>query len=162
MLLGLVKPFLRAAVSLELAEISIPREFLLHYTLYDLIFHRSVSIVPSLHRQKVGIFTLFTPLALFWYATCSSTIFLASYSGSWIHGSFYYKHSCLYDLDFSHVRLRLYLCCTDVWLVFLNSLHLYLHSHMLLDLVQPFLRDEVSPEFAEISIRQWFLLRYSL
>ena len=35
-------------------------------------------------------------------------------------------------------------------------------SHMLLDLVQPFLRAEVSLEFAEISIRQWFLLRYSL
>ena len=33
---------------------------------------------------------------------------------------------------------------------------------MLLDLVQPFLRAEVSLEFAEISIRQWFLLRYSL
>ena len=28
---------------------------------------------------------------------------------------------------------------------------------MLLDLVQPFLRGEVSLEFAEISIRQWFL-----
>ena len=33
---------------------------------------------------------------------------------------------------------------------------------MLLDLVQPFLRAEVSLEFAEVSIRQWFLLRYSL
>ena len=33
---------------------------------------------------------------------------------------------------------------------------------MLLDLVQPFLRAEVSLEFAEISIREWFLLRYSL
>ena len=50
------------------------------------------SIVPSLHRQKVCIFTLFTPLALFSYATWSSTIFLASYSEPWIHGSFYYKH----------------------------------------------------------------------
>ena len=37
-----------------------------------------------------------------------------------------------------------------------------LHSHMLLDLVQPFLRAEVSLEFADISMRQWFLLRYSL
>ena len=82
------------------------------------------SIVPSLHRQKVCIFTLFTPLALFSYATWSSNIFLASYSEPWIHGSFYYKHSCQYDLDFSHVRLRLYLYCTDGWLVFLNSLHL--------------------------------------
>ena len=50
------------------------------------------SIIPSLHRQKVCIFTLFTPLALFSYATWSSTIFLASYSEPWIHGSFYYKH----------------------------------------------------------------------
>ena len=82
------------------------------------------SIVPSLHRQKVCIFKLFAPLALFSYATWSSTTFLASYSEPWIHGSFYYKHSCLYDLDFSHVRLRLYLYCTDGWLVFLNSLHL--------------------------------------
>ena len=32
---------------------------------------------------------------------------------------------------------------------------------MQLDLVQPFLRAEVSLEFAEISILQWFLLRYS-
>ena len=71
-------------------------------------------------------------------------------------------HSCLYDLDFSHVRLRLYLYSTDGWLVFLNSLHLLLHSDMLLDLVQPFLRAEVSLEFAKIFIRQWFLLRYSL
>ena len=29
---------------------------------------------------------------------------------------------------------------------------------MLLDLVQPFLRDEVGLEFAEISMRQWFQL----
>ena len=82
------------------------------------------SIVPSLHRQKMCISTLFTPLALFSYATWSSTIFLASYSEPWIHGSFYYKHSFLYDLDFSSVRLRLYLYCTVKWLVFLNSLHL--------------------------------------
>ena len=61
------------------------------------------SFVPSLHRQKVCIFKLFTPLALFSFATWSSTIFLASYSEPWIHGSFYYKHSCLYDLDFLHV-----------------------------------------------------------
>ena len=33
---------------------------------------------------------------------------------------------------------------------------------MLLDLVQPLLRAEVSLEFAKISIRQWFQLRYSL
>ena len=44
----------------------------------------------------------------------------------------------------------------------LNSLYLYLHSHMLLDLVQPIFEAEVSLKFAEISIRQWFLLRFSL
>ena len=32
-----------------------------------------------------------------------------------------------------------------------------LHCHVLVDLVQPFLPAEVSLEFAEISIRQWFL-----
>ena len=62
-------------------------------------------------------------------------------------------HTSVYDCTF---------IATDRWLVFLNSLHLWLHSHMLLDLVQPFLRAEVSLEFAEISIRQWFLLRYIL
>ena len=133
----------------------------LHHARFG-FFKGPSSIVPSLHRQKICIFTLFTSLALISYATWFSTTFLASYSEPWIHGSFYYKHSCLYDLDFSHIHLRFYLCCTDGWLVFLNSLHLYLHSHMLLDLVQPFLRDEVSLEYAEISIRQWFLIRYSL
>ena len=34
-------------------------------------------------------------------------------------------------------------------------------NQLLLDLVQPFLGAEVSLEFAEISIHQWFL-RYSL
>ena len=33
-----MQPFLRAAVSLQLAEISIPRVFLLQYTLHDLDF----------------------------------------------------------------------------------------------------------------------------
>ena len=33
---------------------------------------------------------------------------------------------------------------------------------MLLDLVQPFMRTEVSLELAEISLRWWFLLRDSL
>ena len=62
-------------------------------------------------------------------------------------------HTSVYDC---------YLYCTDGWLVFLNSLHLKLHSHMLLDIVLPFLRAEVGLEFSEFSIRQWFLLRYSL
>ena len=61
MLLGLVQPFLRAAVSLELAEISIPREFLLHYTLHDFIFHRSV-IDCTFFPPTVGLYfyTLYT------------------------------------------------------------------------------------------------------
>ena len=62
MLLDLVQPFMRAAVSLEHAEMSIPLQFLLHYTLQD--------------------------------------------------------------LDFSQVRHRLYLHCTDRRFVFLHSLHL--------------------------------------
>ena len=61
MLLGLVQPFLQAAVSLELAEISIPREFLLHYTLHDLIFHKSVIdytfIAPT---EGLYFYTLYT------------------------------------------------------------------------------------------------------
>ena len=60
--------------------------------------------------------------------------------------------------------------CVAGWLTRLADLLLtdlaknpkQLHSNMLLDLVQLFLRAEVSLEFAEISIRQWFLLRYSL
>ena len=43
------------------------------------------TIVPSLHRLNVCIFTLFK-LASFLYATISSTTFLASYSEPWIHG----------------------------------------------------------------------------
>ena len=137
MLLGLVQPFLRAAVSLELAEISIPRGFLLHYTLHDLIFHRSVSIVPSLHRQKLCIFTLFTPLALFSYATWSSTIFLASWRFGLPLNFFIFTdlvsitsiHACMIRIFHTSVY-RLFLHCTDVLLVFLNSLHLYLHSHI--------------------------------
>ena len=46
------------------------------------------TIVPSLHRLRVCIFKLFTPLALFSYATWSSAIFLASYSQPWICGNF--------------------------------------------------------------------------
>ena len=38
------------------------------------------SIVPSLHRLKFYVLTLIIPLALFSYATWSSTTFLASYS----------------------------------------------------------------------------------
>ena len=56
------------------------------------------------------------------------------------------------NLDFSQVRHRLYLHCTDRRFVLLHSLHLKIYSHMLLDLVQPFLRAIVSHEFTEVSI----------
>ena len=42
------------------------------------------SIIPSLHRQRICICKLFTPLALFSYAAWSSATFLASYSEPWI------------------------------------------------------------------------------
>ena len=44
------------------------------------------------------------------------------------HGGLYYKLSILNDLEYSHVRLRLYLYCTDEWLVLLNSIPLALFS----------------------------------
>ena len=95
------------------------REFLLHYTLHDLdYFTGPSSIVPSLHRLKVCIFILFTPLALISYATLSSTIFLASYSEAWncmvsFHypESFYYITPCMIWIFHTSVY-RLYLYCT--------------------------------------------------
>ena len=82
MLLDLVQPFLRAAVSLDLAEISIPW-YIVSITLHPArfgFFTGPSSIVPSLHWQKVWIFKLFAPLASFSYATWSSATFLASCS----------------------------------------------------------------------------------
>ena len=70
MLLDLVQPFLRAEVSLELAEIL--------YTLMVSITRQSLGLglftapspnVPSLHRLKPSIFKPFTLLAAFSYAT---------------------------------------------------------------------------------------------
>ena len=61
------------------------------------LFTASSPIVPSLHRLKPSIFKLLKPLASFSYAIWSSATFLPSCSEPWIHGSFYYKHSCLYD-----------------------------------------------------------------
>ena len=69
MLLDLVQPLLRAAVSLELAEISIPRLFLLHYNLHDLDFHMSVIDCTFVALTEGLYFTLFIPLALFSCAT---------------------------------------------------------------------------------------------
>ena len=46
------------------------------------------TIVPSLHRLKVCIFKLFTPLASFSFATWSSATFFASCSEHWTCGNF--------------------------------------------------------------------------
>ena len=70
------------------------------------LFTAPSPIVPSLHRLKPSIFKIFKPLASFSYAIWSTATFLSSNSEPWIHGSFYYKHSCLYDFAFSQVRLR--------------------------------------------------------
>ena len=90
MLLDLVQPFLRAAVSLDHAEISIPR-YIVSITLHPArfgFFTGPSSIVPSLHWQKVWIFKLFAPLASFSFATWSSATFLASCSEPWTCGNF--------------------------------------------------------------------------
>ena len=68
MLLDLVQPFVRAAVSLEFAEITQIVSIPLHSAPFG-FFTGPSSIVPSLHGQKVCMFTLFKLLALFSYAT---------------------------------------------------------------------------------------------
>ena len=70
MLFDLVQIFLRAAVSLELEEISI--HLIVSFTLQPVgfgLFTAPSPIVPSLHRLKPSIFKLFKPLASFSYAT---------------------------------------------------------------------------------------------
>ena len=67
MLLDLVKHLLRATAFYELAKISV-----LSITLQPVqfgFFTDPSTIVPSLHRLNVRIFTLFKPLASFLYAT---------------------------------------------------------------------------------------------
>ena len=67
MLLDLVRHLMRTAAFHELAKISV-----LSITLQPLqfeFFTDPSTIVPSLHREKVCIFTLFKPLASFLYAT---------------------------------------------------------------------------------------------
>ena len=85
-----MQPFLRAAVSFDLAEISIPW-YIVSITLHPARFGFLTgpsSIVPPLHWQKVWIFKLFAPLASFSYATWSSATFLASCSEPWISREF--------------------------------------------------------------------------
>ena len=77
MLFDLVKPFLRAAVGLELTEISIQ---IVSITLQPVglgLFTAPSTIVPSLHRLKPSICKLFKPLASLPYATSSSATFLS-------------------------------------------------------------------------------------
>ena len=67
MLLDLVKHLLRTTAFHEHAQISV-----LSITLQPVqygVFADPSTIVPSLHRLNVCIFTLFTPLASFLYAT---------------------------------------------------------------------------------------------
>ena len=67
MLLDLVKHLLRTTAFHELAKISV-----LSITLQPVqfgVFTDPSTIVPSFHRLKVCIFTLFKPLASFLYAT---------------------------------------------------------------------------------------------
>ena len=67
MLLDLVKHLLRTTAFYELAKISV-----LSITLQPVqfgIFTDQSTIIPSLHRLNVRIFTLFKPLASFLYAT---------------------------------------------------------------------------------------------
>ena len=70
MLLDLVQPFLRAAVSLELEEIF--NSLIVSITLQPVglgLITAPSTIVPSLHRLKPSIFKLFKLLASFSYAT---------------------------------------------------------------------------------------------
>ena len=78
MILDLVKHLLRTTAFYELAKISV-----LSITLQPVQFGFSTdpsTIVPSMHRLNVRIFTLFKLLASFLYATLSSATFLASCS----------------------------------------------------------------------------------
>ena len=78
MLLDLIKHLLRTTAFYELAKISV-----LSITLQPVqfgFFTDPSTIVPSLHRLNVRIFTLFKPLSSFLYATSSSATYLASFS----------------------------------------------------------------------------------
>ena len=70
MLRDLVQPFLRAEVSLELAENF--NTLIISITLQPVglgLFTAPSTIVPSLHRLKPSIFKIFKPLASFSCAT---------------------------------------------------------------------------------------------
>ena len=127
MLLDLVQPFLRATVSLELAEISIPRCRFYYITPCTIcIFHRSVIDCTFIARtEDLYVHTFYTSsFILIMLLDLVQSFLRATVSHEFTEVSIASMHSCLYDLDFSHVRLRLYLYCTDGWLVFLNSSHL--------------------------------------
>ena len=86
MVLDRVKHLLRTTAFHELAKISVPS-----ITLQPVqfgFFTDPSTIVPSLPRLNVCIFTLFKPLASFLYATWSSATFLGSCSEPWTCGNF--------------------------------------------------------------------------
>ena len=118
----------------------------LHFTDLRLVFLNSLNLQTHSHM-------LLNLLQHFFRATVSVQFAEISIKN---------MHNNLFDLGFSHVRPRLYFYCTDRGLIFFNSSHFYLHSHVLLDLVQPLLRAAVSLELVEISIRRQFLLCYSV
>ena len=68
MLLDLMKHLLRTTVFHELAKISVLSITLQHVQFG--FFSDPSTIVPSLHRLNVCIFTLFKPLVSFLYANC--------------------------------------------------------------------------------------------
>ena len=152
MLLVQVQNFLRATVNFEFAEISIKN---MHYNMYYLgfsqlrqrlylhctdlrpVFLNSLNLQPHSHMLLVQVQNFLRATVSFEFAEISIKN----------------MHYNLYELGFSQLLQRLYFHCTDRGLIFFNFLHFYLHSHVLLDLVQPFLRAAVNNELAEISIR---------
>ena len=103
MLLDLVKHLLRTTAFHELAKISV-LSITLQPVQFGFISKRS-TIVPSLHRLNVCIFTLFKPLASFLYATWSSATFLASCSEPWTGG---FLNTLIISITLQPVRLGLF------------------------------------------------------
>ena len=108
--------------------------------------------VPSLHRLKACIFKLFKPLASFSHVIDLVKHLLRTTA---IHELA--KISVL-SITLQPVRFGFFTNPSTIvpslhrLNVFLHSSNLKLHSYMLLDLVQPFLRAAVSLDLTEISI----------
>ena len=119
-----------------------------------------------MHRQKVCIFTLFIPLALFSYATETRGLknlkvlgFSRCNEGTIGDGAVSNPYSTGSNVKETISILKFPQVQGSLQLERKVALDQVAYE---IDLVQPFLRAEVSLEFAEISIREWFLLRYSL